>query len=102
MASRRQRKFGLGETSDHISSAVIAVDYVCEVSGIFVPETVPKCRATFLKKRFPTLRKSRADRQRIQPQGLNFYRLSNPWRNLSAIHARIHPSELLAVFAGSK
>src|SRR5207244_12245925 len=69
-----------------IDISVIAVDYVCEVSGIFVPEAVLKCRATFLKKRLPTLRKSRADRQRIQPQGLNFYGLSNPWTALCAIN----------------
>ena len=75
-----------------ISSAVIAVDYVCEVSGIFVPEAVLKCRATFLKKRLPTRRKSRADRQHIQPERLDLHRFSDARSDLTTIDSRVHPS----------
>src|SRR5213593_308975 len=79
---------------------MIAIDNVRQITGVLVPEFFFESIAAFIEERLPTRGKFRANGKRVQPEGLNFHRLANTRCDLSAIHARVHPGELLALFAG--
>src|ERR671919_2026960 len=81
---------------------MIAIDHVGQITSGLIPELLFECCTAFFEERLPTRRKLRANRERVQPERLNLHRLANTWRNFAAIDSRVHPSELLAVFASRK
>src|SRR5262245_56707555 len=78
---------------------MIAIDYVSQVTGVFVPEFGFESGATLFEKCSPARGNFCTDVDVVEPQRLNFHRLSDTWCDLMAIDSRIHPSELLAVLA---
>src|SRR5437867_9737713 len=81
---------------------MIAIDNVRQITGVLVPEFLFESSAAFIEERLPTRGKFRANGERVQPERLDFYRLPDTWRDLASFNARIHPGELLAVFAGGE
>ena len=80
---------------------MIAIDHVGEITGVLRSRICSsKARAAFFEERLPTRGELRADGERVQPERLNFHRLADTRRDLAAIDARVHPGELLTVFAG--
>src|SRR6266487_2973559 len=78
---------------------MIAIDNVRQITGVLVPEFLFESSAAFIEERLPTRGKFRANGERVQPERLNFHWLANTRSDLAAIDTRIHPGELLAVFA---
>src|SRR6266487_6973151 len=78
---------------------MIAIDNVRQITGVLVPEFLFESSAAFVEERLPTRGKFRANGERVQPECLNFHRLANARRDLATIDARVHPRELLTVFA---
>src|SRR5213596_3430406 len=76
---------------------MIAINHVRQITGVLIPEFLFESGAAFIKERLPTRRKLRADGERVQPERLNFHWLADARSDLAAIHACVHPSELLAV-----
>ena len=78
---------------------MIAIDHVRQITGVLVPEFLFESSAAFIEERLPTRGKFRANGERVQPERLNFHWLANARRDLATIDARVHPGELLTVFA---
>ena len=78
---------------------MIAIDHIREITGVLVPEFLFESSAAFFEERLPTRGKFRANGERVQPERLNFHWLSDTGSDLATIHARVHPGELLTVFA---
>ena len=78
---------------------MIAIDHIREITGVLVPEFLFESSAAFIEERLPTRGKFRANGERVQPERLNFHWLANTRSDLATIDARVHPGELLTVFA---
>ena len=78
---------------------MIAIDHIRQITGVLVPEFLFESSAAFIEERLPTRRKFRANGERVQPERLNFHWLANARCDFAAIDARVHPAELLTVFA---
>ena len=78
---------------------MIAIDHVREITGVLVPEFLFESSAAFIEERLPTRGKFRANGERVQPERLNFHWLADARSDLATIDARVHPGELLTVFA---
>src|SRR5438552_7901841 len=78
---------------------MIAIDNVRQITGVLIPEFLFESSAAFIEERLPTRGKFRANGERVQPERLNFHWLADTGSDFAAIDARVHPGELLAVFA---
>src|SRR5207244_1141806 len=75
---------------------VIDIDNVGEVSEITVPEALEKRDAASFERAAPRRLEPRCRVEYVQPERLDFDRLSDPWRDHAIADARIHPRELHA------
>ena len=81
---------------------MVAIDHVVEIIAVRIPKARLKGSATHFKDGLPTRGELRADRERIQPERLDFHRFADARRNFAPVNARVHPGELVARFAGGE
>ena len=103
MVIRPTAKIWLGRNDQiDISATVIAVDYVVRRSLFAFQKRFSNERRPFSKTVCQRAENRCADRERIQPERLDLHRFSDPRRDFAPVHSRVHPRELMAVFAGAE